>query len=335
MIALNAGGQEISEEDNPDIFGSLYGDEVTLEGDSVATGTSESVEEESAVAEEGFKIAARSYIKQDVEDIHLKDQLDYVVEVSWEGRLGDVAVEGPGELELIGLREVYQIPSNRTNPEENSAIAEFNYILEPLEKGEAAIGSVRVKYRVRSTGEEGVLRTGGIDLNVLGARVNWAKIISSYGMVFGLLVLGFGCVILVRKFFRRREPVGVEEKEETLCEKMRKEVDLVKVMLVEGDIREFYDRVFELARGAISVGGGGNSLRKKTSEEVRRYVEESEMEERVRGKAMTILERCDAVRYGGYVPTYGENEEILKDLTTFIDMQSKLETNSGGKRDES
>jgi hypothetical protein len=330
IAAICCGASTPREEDNPDIFGSLYSENAeaaAISQDNPSSGTQSPVS--SVSLSQQFRIKAESFVKQDTRELHLNNPIDYIVRVSWQGRLGDVMVESPDAPELTNLRSTYVIPSNRTSPETGAALAEFNYILEPTAKGDASIGPVSIRYRIRSSGEEGTLKTSRLDLHVLGARVAWGKIIGRSAALLVLVGAGFAGIFLGRNLLRRRAPGAMVEPPVSPYERIFGEIDSMKMMLVEEELKDFYDKVFELVRGALAQRSG-SSFQKYTAQELAEYLAQDHLPEHSRNKALSILERCNTVRFGGYLPTYAENEEILKDLKAFVESESEAQNHSAG-----
>jgi hypothetical protein len=334
-VALCGGANIVREEDNPDIFGSLNRNpahiadpKVLLAENSTPTTATQPLAAPDSFSQQ-FHIKAEGFVKQDTHNVHLNDSLDFVVRVSWQGRLGDVVVEAPEAPELTGLRTVFVIPSNRTSPEAGAAMAEFNYVLDATEKGNASIGPMSIRYKIRNSDEQGVLKTNRIEFTILPARIAWNKIVVRSLALIGLLAAGIAGILWARKFTRRHVARTLEEPAPSPYQQILGEIDSMKMMLVEGELKDFYDRVFELTRGALALGSG-DSLGRLTSKELKQYLAESQLPEQNRTRASSILERCDSARYGGYVPTYAENEDILKDLRAFVEIQSNKQNHSAG-----
>jgi hypothetical protein len=219
-------------------------------------------------------------------------------------------------LELLGVQ-----PSNKTSPESGRAVAEFLYLLHPTQKDEATIGPVEIHYRLRQSGEEGTLRTMGQTLTILPVPINWGKIALIALGVVAAVIIALGIVASVLKR-RSRRAMLEEEAKPSPYERILGELSSTRLLLIEGEVKRFYDKIAQLTKGFLSVTEG-KQVMNMTSEELATYMESRAFDEQMCAKVLSILSRCDNVRYAASVPAATEHNDILEDLKTLIDAKTQ------------
>jgi hypothetical protein len=314
-------------EDNPDVFGNISRENPQKEENAPQEpGKPEGTEARVIYSKpemERFAIRGESFLIPQ-QDIHLGDEIKYIVQVSWEGRLGELEVDEPDPPLLNNLKLMKVIPSNKISPETNRAIAEFIYLMEGLEKGKSYIGMVDASYRLKDGSGQGSLRIKEQRFDMLPKRHNWKRTGLTSLAVLGVLAFaglsGFGIFHLIKK---RPAPAPEPETEiSSPYERILGELSSMKLFLIEGEIRDFYSKLTKLAKGFISVNQG-EELARCTTDELLHTLQEKEYNPEERDKLFAILELCDRVKFAGYIPTHSENEQALKQLEVLIRNQMK------------
>lgn len=336
VMSLSSAIMAVREEDNPDVFGNIGSSEESKSGiipistrafDAVSTRGTPTEQAKPASPQEQFAISASSFVEQSNQPIHRNDTVSFVVRVSWKGTIGDVTVENPEPPELTGLELLSVQPSNRTSPESGKAVAEFLYTLRPTQTGTVTVGPVDLQYRLRHSGEEGTLRTSSLALAILPVPVNWGKIaLVALAVIAGASVVLWVMANVIRH--RRRRAMLEEEAKPSPYERILGELSSTRMLLIEGELKSFYHKIAQLTKGFLSVTEG-KQVMNMTSEELATYLESREIDEQMRAKVLSILSRCDNVRYAGSVPSAGEHNEILTDLTNLIEGKTRKETTGG------
>lgn len=293
-------------------------------------------QEPAAVASEGSKtedepekekikavdIKAEAFLKNfpdgNIKGIHKGDEVECIVRISWQGDLYAIIAEPPETFSLEGLSIKNIIPTFKSSPETGRASSEFHYILTAKDSGNAAIGPITIPFRFSDSNKKNVLKTSLITFNILPERKNWTKII---GIPLGIIILII--VSFVGGNYIRKIRLQAKERERAIAnqptpkECLLSELEAQKVVLIEGDIKTFYDNCFKLIRGFISLTCGDSTM-KMTGAELSEFLEQSDINANMRDKALNLLNKCEGVRFGGYFPTPAENDDIIKDIRVLI-----------------
>jgi hypothetical protein len=336
VVGIASAALAMREEDNPDVFGSLAAPAETQTAilpistralDAVSTRALPAARPRAPSPLEQFEISATASIEQAHRPIHLNDTVSFVVRLSWKGAIGDVTVENPEPPMLTGLELLSVQPSNKTSPESGKAMAEFLYLLRPTQKGVVTIGAVDLRYKLRESGQEGTLRTASQALTILPVPTNWSKIVmlAVAAIAAGVIVL-YVVATLVRA--RSRRAVLEQEAKPSPYERILGELSSTRLLLIEGEIKTFYDKIAQLTKGFLSVIEGKHVMN-MTSEELASYLGSREVNQHMREKVFSILSRCDNVRYAGSLPSPAEHEEILNDLRMLIETGTRKDKTGG------
>ncbi|MBN1900669.1 hypothetical protein JW926_05000 [Candidatus Sumerlaeota bacterium] len=315
-------------EDNPDVFGKTAGAE-SPEGETDAKESASPDKGEARVIYskpemERFAIKGESFLIPQ-EKIHLGDEIRYIIQLSWEGKLGEIEVDEPDPPLLNNLKLMKVIPSNKISPETNRAIAEFTYLMNGLEKGKSYVGMIDASYRLKDGSGQGSLRIKEQRFEILPRRHNWKRIglvsLSVLGILVATAAIGYGAFYLIK---RRPAPAPAAEADvSSPYERIIGELSSMKLFLIEGEIRDFYSKLAKLAKGFLSVNQG-EELAKLTTEEILQALQEKNFNPEQRDRIFAILELCDRVKFAGYVPTHSENEQALKELEVLIRNHRKM-----------
>ncbi len=248
------------------------------------------------------------------EDFRVGKTIKYVVQVSWQGKLGEIEVDEPDVPLLNNLKLIKVVPSNKISPESSRAITEFTYHLKGLEKGKAYIGMIDAKYRLKDGSGQGNFRLKEIRLEIFPPRHNWGRILITGAIILcGIGVLGLGGYAVYRFLQRRPAPVPEETDATNPYERIQGELASMRLFLVEGEIRDFYSKLTNLAKGYIAVTEGYEVTR-LTTDELLHVLQEKNYNPEKRDKIFAILELCDRVKFAGYIPSHSENEQVLKEF---------------------
>jgi len=266
---------------------------------------------------ESFAIKGESFLIPS-ENIHAGNTIKYIVQVSWEGKLGDIEVDEPEPPLLTNLRLVKVVPSNKVSPETNRAIAEFAYYLKGLEKGKAYIGIIDARYRLKDGSGSSSFRLKEQRFDILAPQHNLVKnILYVLGICVGIFIVA-GVVIAVIRFLKR-PPIAPPAQEEatTPYERIQGELSSMRLFLVEGETLDFYSKLAKLVRGFVAITEG-NDVLKMTTDELLSSLQERNYNPENRDRVFSILEICDRVRFAGHVPSADENNQVLKDFETLL-----------------
>jgi len=266
---------------------------------------------------ESFAIKCESFLTPS-ENIHAGKIIKYIVQVSWEGKLGDIEVDEPDPPLLTNLRLVKVVPSNKVSPETNRAIAEFTYHLKGLEKGRAYIGMIDARYRLKDGSGSSSFRLKEQRFDILASQHNWIKnILYVLGIGAGIVIVA-GAVIAVIRFLKRPPAAPPAQEEATTpYERIQGELSSMRLFLVEGETLDFYAKLAKLVRGFVAITEG-NDVLKMTTDELLNSLQERNYNPENRDRVFSILELCDRVRFAGHVPSADENNQVLKDFETLL-----------------
>jgi len=264
-----------------------------------------------AIRGEGFLVPAVS--------IHAGQSFKYVVQISWEGKLGDIEVDEPDPPFLTNIRLLKVVPSNKVSPENKRAIAEFAYHLKGLDKGKAYIGMVDAKYRMKDGTGNGSFRLKELRFDLMASQLNWGKIIltalAAAGCLAALAVIYFG----IRIIMRRKPTIQPAASDEisSAHERIRGELASMRLFLIDGEVRSFYDKMTKLAKGFIAATEG-NEVFKMSTDEMLAYLTDKNYNPENRDRIFQILELCDRVKFAGHMPTQSESDQIIKEFETLL-----------------
>ena len=247
-------------------------------------------------------------------DIRVGKTIKYVVQVSWQGKLGEIEVDEPDAPLLNNLKLIKVVPSNKISPESSRAIAEFTYHLKSLEKGKAYIGMMDARYRLKDGSGQGTFRLKEMRFETLAPKHNWGKILFTGALIIaGIAVAGFLGFVIYRIIQRRPAPIPEDTEATNPYERIQGELASMRLFLVEGEIRDFYSKLTKLAKGFISVTEG-EEMTRLTTDELLHALQEKNYNPEIRDKIFAILELCDRVKFAGYIPSHSENEQALKEF---------------------
>jgi hypothetical protein len=123
-------------------------------------------------------------------------------------------------------------------------------------------------------------------------------------------LLGFTVYKLLQ---RRPAPVPEESEAANPYERIQGELASMRLFLIEGEIRDFYSKLTNLAKGFIAVTEG-REMTRLTTDELLHVLQEKNYNPEIRDKIFAILELCDRVKFAGYIPSHSENEQALKEF---------------------
>jgi len=247
-------------------------------------------------------------------DIRVGKTIKYIVQLSWQGKLGEIEVDEPDSPLLNNLKLIKVVPSNKISPETNRAITEFTYHLKGMEKGKAYIGMIDARYRLKDGSGQGSFRLKEMRLEILQPKHNWGRILITGAIIVGgIAVAGFLGFAVYKLLQRRPAPVPEESEATNPYERIQGELASMRLFLVEGEIRDFYSKLTKLSKGFIAVTEG-EEMTRLTTDELLHVLQEKNYNPEIRDKIFAILELCDRVKFAGYIPSQSENEQVLKEF---------------------
>jgi len=166
-----------------------------------------------------------------------------------------------------------------------------------------------------------MLRTTSQALAILPVPINWGKILLVALAIITVVIIAL-CVVasVIRR--RSRKAMLEEEAKPSPYERILGELSSTRLLLIEGELKNFYHKIAQLTKGFLSVTEG-KQVMNMTSEELATYLESRDIDQQMRTKVLSILSRCDNVRYAGSVPTAAEHNDIMTDLKTLIDAKTR------------
>ncbi len=264
------------------------------------------------------------------EELLSGEAFHYVIRVSWEGDAALIEVERPRTPELEGLQRLFTEQSSSVDAESNTSSIDFIYILHPLQTGEVKVGALNVTYTVKETGEEKTITVPPKELTIveppkkefpLGAIIKvflWGLVIALVGVLVWLVATGrMRIPALRRRWFFSDDDEGPSPYDRLIAE-----AATLKMHLLNGDEKKFYDKLYLLLRSLITQRTS-RSLDNLTETEIGDIVSELPEEDHFPRKVIELLEKCQKVRFGGAQPTREESELDLKDIQELIQSEDR------------
>ncbi len=265
-------------------------------------------------------VSVRSRLERDNGQFHLGEKIRLIVELSWVGEPGDVLPESPEEPALMNLTKRGMIQSSRMVPQSagHAVVMTYLYELEPAAEGAAAIEPIEIRYRLRGSTDRLHLTTDRHTLTILPRRKPWGKIIGWTAAVLAAAgILAAGGMAIARRVKRAREAARVPPPPSPF-EQMSAELDGVRKMFTQGVVKDGYDAIERFVRKALGLFLKSDFRHPTITELTERLAHES-LDERLRDRAASILDRCMQVKFAGYTPTVADQEQVIADCRTFLE----------------
>ncbi|MCX7765430.1 MAG: hypothetical protein N2246_01830 [Candidatus Sumerlaeia bacterium] len=290
-----------------------------------------------------IEVTVQNFIQE--KELYAERDFHYVVQLNWQGEADAVEVRRPKTPPLDGLERYEVAQSNIVNPEKKEAVVKYIFTLRPLRTGKVAIGKLDINYVIKATGEEKHITIPGLELEIIPppAKKSPLRPVASILKIILLIVLiillgGAGWLILSGQLhipiFRRRSFFDVDDSEPLPCERLKAEAATLRMHIINGDDKKFFDKLYLILRNLISQRTEQN-LDNATDAEIVALVKQSINDEYFSRKTGEILEKCQQSRFGGIEFTSQEMEQVFKDfqdllLTEERRYKKELKYKSGG-----
>jgi hypothetical protein len=261
--------------------------------------------------------------------------LEFVVEVSWQGALGDATAKPPARPSLENLEWVGMTQTQRARPETGGASVVFTMTLRPVKEGTARIGPAEIAV---------VSRSGAAisSISVEGAEFAVGRPARQWGKIGGFLGAGLAAVaILALAAFgvrRARAKKIAPARGPSAFEQLRERLGELDKHLVEGDESAFYGAARGLLWQGICEARLATSRAIPTAGEFAEWFGcQGETVEGEIGPCRGIFEQAERAMFGGWRPTGDETRAAQKDLRAVLqrleDRASRLENSENGTKE--
>lgn len=273
-------------------------------------------------------IQVEGFVKE--KELYADKDIHYVVRLRWKGEPQAIEILRPHTPELDGLERIFTEQSSSVDPETNELIFEYVFVLHPLRTGKVKIGKVEVKYVNKAQGKQDIVYVPAKELTIVSPpkkEFPMKKIIQGIMVLLIIAVLG-GFIWLIATgrlripIFSHRWFFSEEDDEPSPYERLSAEAATLKMHLLNGDEKKFYDKLYLLVRSLVSQKTG-RSLDNATDSEIINMVKEIKDDEYFSRKVQEMLEQCEKVRFGGYEPTSQESELALKELKDLLNYEER------------
>lgn len=258
-------------------------------------------------------------------ELYLEQNLHYVIRLTWKGEADALEIRRPRTPELEGLERLYTEQSTSVKPETEEAMIDFVFLLRPLQKGVVKIGAVDITYSEKGGGRPQTVTIPSIEATIIEPPKKTFPFKTIIRILITLVILGILTSIIwlivigrIRiPLFKRRWFMSEDEDEPSPYERLSAEAATLKMHLMNGDDKKFFDKLFLIVRNMISQRVQ-KDLDNTTDAEMIEMVKAISNDEYFSRKVSEMLEQCQKVRFGGYEPTTQESEIALKDLKDLI-----------------
>ncbi len=265
-------------------------------------------------------VSVRSYLGRQDGRFHLGEKIHLIVELSWVGEAGDVLPDAPEEPTLMNLAKRGMIQSSRMVPrgDGHAVVMTYLYELEAAAEGAAAIEPIEIRYRLRGGADRLHLTTDRHTLTILARRRPWGKIIGWTLGALGVAGALAGAGLAIARHVKRAREAAKVPPPPSPFEQMAAELDGVRKMFTQGAVKDGYDAVERFIRKALGLFLKSDFRHPTISELTERLAHET-LDERLRDRAASILDRCMQVKFAGYTPTVADQEQVIADCRVFLE----------------
>ncbi|MCD6386197.1 hypothetical protein J7M23_10535 [Candidatus Sumerlaeota bacterium] len=264
-------------------------------------------------------------------ELYSDKDIHYVVRLRWKGEPGAIEIIRPHTPELDGLERIFTEQSNSVDPETKESMIDYLFVLHPLREGKVKIGKVGVKYIDKTQDKQYIAYVPAKELTILPPPEKAFPITKVIQGIFALIIIvlvgGFIWLLATGRLripvFQRRWFFSADEDDEpSPYERLTAEAATLKMHLLNGDEKKFYDKLYLLVRSLISQKTG-RSLDNATDSEIINMVKEMKEDDYFSRKVREMLEQCEKVRFGGYEPSSQESELALKELKDLLSYEER------------
>lgn len=268
------------------------------------------------------KVSVTSRLGANRLEYHVGEDIELLIELSWDGAVDEVVPESPDEpiLNNLAKKPGGLTQSNVVQPDASPqrVVVTYHYVLEPIKEGPASIEPVTVFYRVKGATDRLQLTTDRYSLQISARPFPWGKVVGGVLACAAVFVAVSALVIGGRARARRAREAAVAARPPSLFEVLREQLDGIRGQFRDGAIREGYDAVDGFVRSAVG-GRLGAELHAVTIDELMTRLEGSNMNPAIRDRAVSILDRCGQVKFAGYSPTVADQDQVIADCRLLLD----------------
>lgn len=273
-----------------------------------------------------IEVTIQNFIQE--KELYAERDLHYIVQLSWQGEADAIEIKRPKTPPLDGLERYEVSQSSIVNPEKKEAVIKYIFSLIPLRTGKVSIGKLDINYVIKATGEEKRITIPGLELEIIPPptkKSSFKPVVSILKIIlliiFIILIGGIGWLIISGQLhiplFRRRSFFDVDDSEPLPCERLKAEAATLRMHIINGDDKKFFDKLYLILRNLISQRTEQN-LDNSTDTEIATLVKQSVNDEYFSRKTIEIMEKCQQSRFGGIEFTPQEMEQVFKDFQDLL-----------------
>ncbi len=282
--------------------------------------------------------------KVDRSKITIGDLITYSIIIK---RDKDVEIILPSLGANLGQFEIRDYKIYDKRKEDNKIIEQVDYIISTFDIGEYEIPSVEIKYKIKGSKEEGILKTDKIVITVESVKpseagdireikppveipYNWKPLIYWALIVLGLIIIAIAVVYIVKRRKRIKEimPQFIEAiipPHELAYQRLKKLEE--SELLVDGKVKQYYIEISEIIRKYIEGRYSIIAMELTTTDLIIRMNGDGISPDHI-AMFEEFLNKCDLVKFAKYIPTDVENNDIMKLALDIID-KTKMEVKEG------
>ena len=240
----------------------------------------------------------------------LNEKIRLSIKLSWEGKADSYEFSWPEEPECRNLQIVGNSTSNQQVAKARGTtwVRKFDYILRPIEEGEARIEPLSLTYTDLGTQEEFTLKSKPIQIHIL-PPTRKGRGIPLWFLLGLFMVLGGTSLsaLIMRK--RRKSPEAPVQEAIGWEEQALRELERIKRERINGDFKAYYSSLAQLVREYLREKYGIRT-REVTTYDILTSLRAQGADEEENKAVEEILNQCDLVKFAPQEPL-GEDLEAI------------------------
>ncbi|MFC1601698.1 hypothetical protein ACFL34_05060 [Candidatus Sumerlaeota bacterium] len=268
-----------------------------------------------------LSVSVKGHFDNDADKLPLNRTVHYYIDVTWHGKLDDppdVQVQTPP---LNGLELVNQSDKVEMLPEDDWFHRRFTYVLKPAgeEGDEASVGPTKVEYSIKGLDEPLSARTGSSPITIAAAAINWLKV-AIWGILGLAIIIIAGIAVALVRWTMFGSPTDDDDDATVSAEeRFRSELIVLESRIIEGDSAEGCDKAAKWTKNLLAALAEPSIRRATHSELVERFANSDALDSQLTDRALSILERCEQVKFAGHRPTRGEQQDLYRDCQSLLE----------------